>query len=116
MRVVNRERQTTLVDRGHAASTPWSRLIGLLGRRTFDTGDGLLLREEQAIHTFGMMFAIDVAYLDKQGRVLRALSDLPPLRLGPFVRGARNVLELPKGTLAATHTCEGDELDIEFTS
>jgi uncharacterized membrane protein (UPF0127 family) len=116
MRVTNRSRKTLLVDHGRVASSPWSRLVGLLGRRAFEPGDGLLLRGEQAIHTVGMLFDIDVAYLDRDGRVLRALGPLAPQRLGPFVRGARNVLELPVGTLAATHTCEGDKLDIELTS
>jgi uncharacterized protein len=115
MRVINRTRQTMLVENGRVASTPWSRLVGLLGRRSLEPGDGLLLVGEQAIHTGGMLFAIDVAYLDRDGRVLRAIGALVPYRLGPFVRGARNVLELPQGTLAATHTREGDELDIEFT-
>ena len=116
MRVTNRTRQTVLVKQGKIASTAWSRLVGLLGRRVFDPGDGLLLRGEQAIHTLGMFFPIDVAFLDRDGRVLRAVGTLRPQRMGPFVRGARNVLELPAGTLAATHTREGDELVIEPTS
>jgi uncharacterized protein len=113
IRVINRTRQTVLVNAGHIASSPWSRLVGLLGRREFQPGDGLLLRGEQAIHTLGMFFPIDVVYLDRDGRVLRAVGTLPPQRLGPLVRKARNVLELPAGTLAATHTREGDELVIE---
>jgi uncharacterized membrane protein (UPF0127 family) len=116
MRVTNRTRNTVLVEEGKIASTPWSRLVGLLGRREFERGDGLLLRDEQSIHTLAMSFPIDVAYLDRDGRVLRAVGNLVPQRLGPFVRGARNVLELPSGTLSATHTREGDELVIEITS
>lgn len=116
MRVVNRTRDTVLVRRGKVASTLWSRLVGLLGRRVFEPGDGLLLRGEQAIHTLGMFFPIDVVYLDRESRVLRAVRALPPQRLGPLVRGAHNVLELPIGTLAATRTHEGDELIFEFTS
>ncbi len=116
MRVINRTRQTVLVKQGRVASTPWSRLVGLLGRRFFEPGDGLLLRGEQAIHTLGMFFPIDVVYLDRQARVLRAVRALAPLRLGPLVRGAQDVLELPVGTLVATDTREGDELVFEFTS
>jgi uncharacterized membrane protein (UPF0127 family) len=50
-------------------------------------------------------------YLDSSGRVLRALSSLPPNRLGPFLRHSRDVLELPVGTLAVTKTEEGDQLE-----
>jgi uncharacterized protein len=116
IRVTNLTRQTVLVKEGRVAATPWSRLVGLLGKRGLDPGDGLLLRGEQAIHTFGMQFPIDVAYLDREGRVLRALHALRPQRLGPFLRKSRDVLELPAGTLAATGTCEGDQLVFEFTA
>lgn len=116
MRVTNRTRKTVLVEQGRIASSPWSRLIGLLGRREFRSGDGLLLLDEQAIHTLGMLFPIDVLFLDREHRVLRAVGGLSPQRLGPLVGGTRSVLELPVGTLAATQTCEGDELVIEDPS
>ncbi len=114
MRVLNRTRQTVVVKAGRVADTPWTRLVGLLGRSGLEPGDGLLLRGEQAIHMLGMRFAIDVVYLDAEGHVLRALNSLAPWRLGPFVRKSRDVLELPAGTLSATGTCEGDELVFEF--
>jgi uncharacterized membrane protein (UPF0127 family) len=87
-----------------------------MGRRLFAQGEGLLLQGEQAIHTFGMFLPIDVLYLDADGRVLRALNALAPSRLGPIVRGTRNVLELPAGTLSATSTREGDQIEFQITS
>lgn len=116
IRVTNKSRSTVLVKRGQVADSMWARLLGLIGQRQLEAGGGLLLRDEKAIHTFGMSFAIDVAYLDRDGRVLRSVGALPPLRLGPIVRHAQNVLELPAGTLAATDTHEGDLLIIEPTS
>jgi uncharacterized protein len=116
LRVQNRTRRTELVNAGQVAATPWSRLVGLLGRRGLEPGEGLLLRGEQAIHTFGMRFTIDVVYLDRDARVLRALHRLGPQRLGPFLRESRDVLELPAGTLDVTGTRAGDELVLEFTS
>ncbi len=115
LRVMNRTRNTVLVRAGRVAADPWSRLVGLLGRKGLEAGDGLLLRGEQAIHMLGMRFSIDVVYLDREGCVVRAVPDLAPWRLGPFVRKAQDVLELPAGTLAASGTCEGDELVLEFS-
>lgn len=112
MRVLNRTKGTVVAERVRIASTPWARLIGLLGRKSLDPGEGLLLRGEQAIHTFGMRFAIDILYLDRDFGVLRALSSLPPGRTGPFLRRAHDVLELPVGTLSASRTEEGDQLDL----
>ncbi len=116
LRVTNRTRQAILVQTGRVAASPWTRLVGLLGRSGLEPGEGLLLRGEQAIHTIGMRFPIDVVYLDREARVLRAIDSMVPLRFGPFLRNSRDVLELPAGTLVATGTREGDELVFEFTS
>ena len=114
LRVFNRTRRSVLVERGTVASNVWKRLVGLMGCRVFSRGQGLLLKGEQAIHTFGMLLPIDVLYLDGSGRVLRAVNDMAPARLGPIVRGTRDVLELPAGTLAATGTSVGDELEFQI--
>ncbi len=114
LRVINGTRQSVLVVRGRIAANPWSRLVGLLGQSRLEPGEGLLLRGDQAIHTLGLRFSIDVVYLDCHGRVLRSIERLAPQRLGPFLRESRDVLELPAGTLAATDTREGDELVFEF--
>ncbi len=116
MRVINRTRGTILAERGWVADNLWSRMVGLLGRNKLEPGEALLLKGEQAIHMFWMKFAIDVIYLDKEGRVLCAIDTLKPWRLGPYLRRASDVLELPVGTLHATQTRVGDELLLEFTS
>lgn len=85
-----------------------------MGKRALAQGDGLLLRREKAIHTFGMMIPIDVLYLDARGCVLRADGAFPPNRIGPLVRGVQDVLELPVGTLDRTRTSVGDELEIQI--
>lgn len=50
------------------ASTVFSRLRGLFGRRGFQ--DALLLTPCNDIHTFGMPEPIDVAFLSSDGRVI----------------------------------------------
>jgi hypothetical protein len=52
----------------------------------------MLFEGARSIHTFGMRFAILVAFLDRNDRVLRTRL-LPPRRLA-WCRDARNVLEL----------------------
>jgi uncharacterized membrane protein (UPF0127 family) len=101
------------VSRGDVADTYWTRFKGLLGKRELPEGYGLLLKNESAIHTFGMRVAIDVVYLDAQYRVIRVTHAMPPARLGPLVRGVRDVLELPIGTLTITGTQPGDQLELE---
>ncbi|MFD7560809.1 MULTISPECIES: DUF192 domain-containing protein [unclassified Streptomyces] len=74
-----------------------ARTRGLLGRDGI-TG-ALLLTPAASVHTFRMRFAIDVAYLDRNLRVL-AVTTMPPGRLGlPRLR-ARHVLEAEAGAMA----------------
>lgn len=114
MRVFNRTRNIPLVTSGEVADNVWTRFVGLMGRRDLPEGFGLLLKNESAIHTFGMRVAIDVVYLDAQGKILRVTDAMPPSRLGPLGRGIRNVLELPAGACARAGTCAGDQLELEF--
>ena len=53
------------------AETPLTRARGLLGRAGLERGEGILLRPASSIHMWFMRFAIDAAFLDPDGRVLR---------------------------------------------
>jgi len=86
---------------------------GLLGRKALAAGKGLWIRPAHGIHTIGMSFPIDVAYLDRENRILRLYHRLAPLRIAAFSLRARTVLELPAGTLSRTGTAVGDELEIQ---
>jgi uncharacterized membrane protein (UPF0127 family) len=104
-----------LVTQGALADNWWTRLRGLLGHAPLKSGEGLLLRGEKAIHTFGMGFSIDVLFLDATGRLVHLIPDMGPLRASPFVSRAANVLELPAGTAAQTGTKLGDQIEISLT-
>ena len=97
----------------HVADAPLSRIVGLLGRRALEPGTGLLIVPCRAIHTCFMRFAIDVAFLDRDGCVVRAVPDVRPFRVTSGGRGAWSALELPSGTLEATGTQPGDRLRYE---
>ncbi|MCD0501643.1 DUF192 domain-containing protein [Bordetella petrii] len=70
------------------------RMRGLLCRaRAPGPGSALLLSPCWAVHTVGMRYSIDVAFIDRQGRVLRLARNLRPGRLAVCVRAAA-VLEM----------------------
>jgi len=104
-----------LVTEGQVADTWWTRLRGLLGHAPLESGQGLLLRGEKAIHTVGMSFPIDVLFLDRSGRIVRLMPDLAPLKFSPFVMSANDVLEIKAGQAAQTGTRLGDQIEISFT-
>jgi uncharacterized protein len=86
----------TVCERCVLADTALARMRGLLGRRELPTGEGILLRPASSVHTGFMRFAIDVVFLDREGRVLKVASRLAPWKAAAE-RKARAVLELPAG-------------------
>jgi uncharacterized membrane protein (UPF0127 family) len=113
VRVVNRTREIPLGDRVRTAQTFLSRLVGLLGTAAIAEGEGLWIVPCRSVHTLGMRYPIDVAFLDARGVVVGTLEGLPPNRIGRVFRDARGALELRAGTLAATGTAPGDRLEFE---
>jgi uncharacterized protein len=79
------------------ASTPHARLIGLAGLPKLPPHAGLLLPRTRSVHTFGMRFALDLHWLDRDGTVIRVDRAVPPRRVRAC-RAARAVVELPAQT------------------
>lgn len=70
------------------------RARGLLRRSPSWLGAGglLVLAPCRSVHTFGMRHPLDIAFIDGDGHVLKALSGMPPRRMAGC-RGARIVIE-----------------------
>jgi uncharacterized membrane protein (UPF0127 family) len=73
-----------------------SRLRGLAGLDDLPARHALLLPRCRSIHTFGMRFAIDVAFLDGEGDLVRLVSAVPRRRV-VTCRQARAVMETAAG-------------------
>jgi len=91
------------------ATTRAERNRGLLGRDSLRPAEGLLLTPCIAVHTVGMRFAIDVVFIDRDGRVVRVVSHVRPWRMTASFR-AHAVIELAAGTAAAHGITVGDFL------
>jgi uncharacterized membrane protein (UPF0127 family) len=78
------------------ADSPLTRMRGLLGRAELPSGEGLLIRPANSIHTWFMRFPIDAVFLDRDLTVLRIRSAVEPWRMAGC-RGAKAVLELAAG-------------------
>ncbi len=96
------------------ADSPLARFLGLMGRARLGPGEGLWLEPSNGIHMFFMRFAIDAAFVDRSGRVLRVAANLRPWRLGRFalVPGSRATLEVAAGALALAGVGPGSRLQL----
>jgi len=110
MRLINQSKNTILAENIFLADTPFKRMQGLLGRKDFLQGQALIIKPCTAIHTFFMRFPIDVLFVGRNNRVLRAISSLKPFSLTPIYFQASYVVELPSGTLQNSATTQGDLL------
>ena len=88
-----------------------SRNIGLLHHRSFPQGAAMLIAPTSAVHTFFMRFPIDLAFINREGSVLKVCHSFRPWRIAAALR-AYGVIELPAGTLAAAETVAGDVLAV----
>lgn len=92
------------------AESFWARSRGLLGRPSCE--GGMLLNHTRGVHSFGMRFAMDVAWLDRDlvviatKRLRRASVALPRLK-------ARSVLEAEAEAFARWGLKTGDQLEIK---
>ena len=114
--VHNRDRGSSLGSRIGLADGWWSRLKGLLGRPGLEPGEGLLITDSQGVHMWWMKFALDVALLDEDGRVVALYKDLQPGKRTRMHWNAKYALEVPVGVLDQTETVEGDVLEWETTA
>jgi uncharacterized membrane protein (UPF0127 family) len=92
------------------ADSPWCRLRVLLGRDGID--GALVLRPARSVHTFGMWFAIDVAFCDDKLRVLDILT-LSPHRLARPAAETAQIIEAAAGSFAVWGLSIGTRLDVK---
>ena len=87
-----------------------ARTRGLLRRDGLE--GALLLQPAKQVHTIGMRFALDVAYLDRNLTVL-ATKHMRPWRMGAPRLRARAVLEAEAGSFERWRLVVGDVLEIK---
>jgi uncharacterized membrane protein (UPF0127 family) len=83
---------------------------GLLGRNHLAPGEGLWIVPCESVHTFFMQFPIDLIYLDREKRIRKLRSAVPPWRMSVCLT-AHSILELPAGTIRDSQTQRGDTLE-----
>jgi uncharacterized protein len=101
-----------VAEAADVADSSAKRRTGLLKHDKLEPGSGLWIAPCEAVHSFGMRFAIDLVYLDRKKKVRKVRREMIPRRLSACL-AAHSVLELPVGTVDASRTEPGDQLEFE---
>jgi uncharacterized membrane protein (UPF0127 family) len=113
MKIINKSNDTILAENVILANTPFKRMKGLLGKKEFSKGQALILRPCNSIHTFFMYFPIDILFVNRNNKVVKAVSSLKPFRLSGIYLNSAFAIELPSGIILSTKTQENDTLLLE---
>jgi uncharacterized membrane protein (UPF0127 family) len=108
-RLVNTRTKASVADDLFTAFDAASRKRGLLRHHSLPLGSALIIAPTSAIHTWFMKFSLDVLFVGRDGRVLKARANLTPWRISMRV-GAFAVVEMTAGALAVSDTRVGDRL------
>jgi len=112
MKIINQTRNATLAVNAIVADNPLTRVRGLLGRKHFEEGSALIIKPSNSIHTFFMRFPIDLLFVDRDSRIIKAISSMKPFRLSAVYLKSAFVVELPAGVITATSTQAGDIIQV----
>ena len=112
--VYNKTRETFVATNASVADSYVGRLVGLLGRpsRWARPGQGLWIVPSYGVHTIGMLFSIDIVFLDRSNHVVHIEEHVRPFRISKVILKADSVLELPPHTIFRTRTHVGDLFEI----
>lgn len=112
--VYNKTRETFVASEAKVADGYFSRLVGLLGktRRWARPGRGLWILQSHGVHTIGMLFSIDLMFLDRDNLVVHLEEHVRPFRISRVSLKSSSVLELPTHTIFRTGTQVGDQLEM----
>jgi uncharacterized membrane protein (UPF0127 family) len=108
--IFNQTRESFLSLGVTRADNSFARLKGLLGRLRLRSDEGIWVVPSQGIHTIGLLFPIDLIYLDASHRVIHLVEHLGTFRIAPIRTNSASVLELPTRTIYSSQTQVGDQL------
>jgi uncharacterized protein len=108
--VYNQTRECFLSLSVTAADTTFARLKGLIGRFKLGFDEGIWVVPSSGVHTLGVLFPLDLIYLDEDYRVIHVVEYFPTFRIAPLKIKAASVLELPTHTIYSSQTQPGDQL------
>ncbi|MDO9533910.1 MAG: DUF192 domain-containing protein [Bacillota bacterium] len=113
VKVFNFTSNNMILDEAEIADSFNLRLKGLLGRSSLAPGKGLIIRPCRSVHTMGMQFPIDIAFVDNEDRICHIIKNMRPYKISPCINKSSYIIEAPSGTFTSTSTAVGDKVKLE---
>jgi len=112
-RIINMRTGAIIAEKAKITQNFKERSVGLLNRKSLEPGEALLIKPCNSIHTFFMRFPIDVAFLNKEGKVVGIVKNIGAWRLASCIFKGYMTLEMPKGCIDAHGIKTGDFIKLE---
>jgi uncharacterized protein len=112
LKLFHRSTGICMAQRVTLAHTGWTRLRGLIGRKSLAPDEVLWIRPCNGVHTFWMRFSIDVVFLDRQMFIVKLIENMRPFCLSIPKFSSRSVIEMPASSISKYNLQLGDQLQI----
>lgn len=110
MQLKNVTRNIVICENVEVANTFFTRLKGLLGRKSLAANHTLWINPCNSIHTWFMKFSIDVVFVNSDMVVQRVYSNIHPYRLVLPASQFHSVFEFASGAISEEKVQVGDQL------
>jgi uncharacterized membrane protein (UPF0127 family) len=105
--------QEIISSRVFIADSFFRRFSGLLFRKPLKSGEVFILKNCRSIHTIGMRYSLDAAFMDNDGKIIAVFENFGPWKITPYIAKAVSVLEARSGFLKKRLLAVGDRIIFE---
>jgi len=108
MKIYNSTQNNLIADDVKVAENFFTRSVGLLFKKSFSEGEGLIIKPCCSIHTFFMRLEIDVLFVNKKNEIVAIYENVKPWRILPIHLNSSYVVELSAGQIFTKNIHKGD--------
>ena len=111
-KIIIKKNSQIITDNAQRADNFFTRFKGLMFVKEIEDNYALHITPCNQIHMLNMRFALDVIYLDENGRVVKVDENVQPGKICKTVRNAKSVIEMKASAAAKLGINQGDVLEM----
>ena len=111
-KIIIKKNSQIITDNAQRADNFFTRFKGLMFVKEIEDNYALHITPCNQIHMLNMRFALDVIYLDQNGRIVKVDENVQPGKICKTVRNAKSVIEMKASAAAKLGINQGDGLEM----